>query len=153
MPFEPGEGSGDKNELKACAGGAGWCWALQSAVHRGRAGQRAQPSISAPQDGQVFFPGPSCCSTNRALPSDTCHCPPSAAPPPNRVLAPPQALVLQDLKTEDPSQPGGFARRRVERGSVVLVRGADDSGVTVTWVAWVRRVRTAGCAHCQPQRC
>lgn len=52
----------------------------------------------------------------------------------------PQALVLQDLKTEDPSQPGGYARRRVERGSVVLVRGADDEGTTVTWVAWVRKV-------------
>jgi len=51
-----------------------------------------------------------------------------------------QAVVLQDMKTEDPSQPDGYAMRRIARGSVVLVRGQDDDGATVTWVAMIKRV-------------
>ncbi|EFN57773.1 hypothetical protein CHLNCDRAFT_143106, partial [Chlorella variabilis] len=49
-------------------------------------------------------------------------------------------LVIQDLKTEDPSERGGFARRRVGKGSVVLVRGEDSEGTTVTWVAMVEKL-------------
>ncbi|KAL4859991.1 Peptidyl-prolyl cis-trans isomerase B [Chlorella vulgaris] len=48
-------------------------------------------------------------------------------------------LLMQDLKTEDPRQPAGYARRRVAKGSVVLVRG-DEDGVTVTWVALVTKL-------------
>ena len=53
-----------------------------------------------------------------------------------------QELIIQDLKTEDEREPGGYARRRVGRGSVVLVRGSDDeTGESVTWVALVKKVR------------
>lgn len=49
---------------------------------------------------------------------------------------------MQDLKTEDPGQPGGYARRRIEAGSVVLVRGEDDEqGRPDTWVALVKKAR------------
>jgi hypothetical protein len=50
---------------------------------------------------------------------------------------------MQDLKTEDARQDGGYARRRIARGSVVLVRG-DEEGQTVTWVARVDKVWWAG---------
>ena len=54
----------------------------------------------------------------------------------------PQALLMQDLKTEDPRQPGGYARRRITKGSIVLVRGEEDEdGRPATWVAVVRKVR------------
>jgi hypothetical protein len=55
-----------------------------------------------------------------------------------------QELLIQDLKTEDPTQPGGYALRRVGRGSVVLVRGEDPDGETVTWVALVNKVGSGG---------
>ena len=59
-------------------------------------------------------------------------------------LPSPQAVVIQDMKTEDSSVPGGYALPCVTRGSVVLVRGADDAGATVTWVAEVRKVGGTG---------
>ncbi|PSC76373.1 hypothetical protein C2E20_0444 [Micractinium conductrix] len=55
-----------------------------------------------------------------------------------------KAVVIQDMKTEDSSVPGGYALPCVTRGSVVLVRGADDAGATVTWVAEVRKIYRAG---------
>ncbi|PRW59351.1 cullin-associated NEDD8-dissociated 1 isoform B [Chlorella sorokiniana] len=51
------------------------------------------------------------------------------------------ALIIQDLKTEDEKEDGGFARRRVQRGSVVVVRGSDGDGDDeATWVALVNKV-------------
>lgn len=67
--------------------------------------------------------------------------------PPPRYSRPalPQALVMQDLKTEDASQEGGYARRRITAGSVVLVRGEDnDEGSPDTWVAMVKKVGGVG---------
>lgn len=68
------------------------------------------------------------------------------------------------MKTEDENQPGGYARRRVQRGSVVVVRGSDEgSGDEATWVALVKKVRrgcrcscgvqeaaAAACVSCTP---
>jgi len=63
-----------------------------------------------------------------------------------------QALIIQDLKTEDDSQPGGFARRRVQKGLFVVVRGSDDkSGNEATWVALVNKVGRGG-LRCWCQR-
>lgn len=76
---------------------------------------------------------------------------PMHALPPHQL----QALIIQDLKTEDDSQPGGFARRRVQKGSVVVVRGSDDkSGNEATWVALVNKVGGGGLrCWCQRKGC
>lgn len=56
------------------------------------------------------------------------------------------------MKTEDENQPGGYARRRVQRGSVVVVRGSDEgSGDEATWVALVKKVSRGRRCSCGMQ--
>lgn len=53
-----------------------------------------------------------------------------------------QALIIEDLKTViDPdADPPVYARRRVQKGSVVVVRGSDGDGDDeATWVALVNK--------------
>ena len=60
---------------------------------------------------------------------------------------------MEDLKTEDKAAPVEhdtegepvvhYQRRRIAAGAAVLVRGTDDRGAVVTWVARVKKARGA----------
>ena len=120
IEYGPGEERpADKNELKVRELTARRAAArLDSWPRRLLAGPPVQPPSAgqAASDATAAIPG---------------------APAP---AGPLQELLIQDLKTEDLSREGGYALRRVGRGSVVLVRGPDAEGETVSWVALVKKV-------------
>lgn len=101
------------------------------------------PPGEQPEDADELQAGAAARSILPPRLSQLCEAAPASSAsqmkPPFPCLCALQALILQDLKTADSSQPGGHARREVRRGSVVVVRGADEGGEEATWVALVNK--------------